>query len=44
MWQGLVFAEQAFELQDDGVPYLGHGAVERIFLREAAGQIGDDNA
>ena len=41
---GFAFALQAFEMQEDGVARLGHGVARRISRREAAGQIGDDDA
>ena len=36
--------EQTFEVQKNSLACLGHGLVKGISCREAAGQIGDDNA
>ncbi len=41
---GLAFALPVFEMQEDGVARLGHGAALGISRRETVGQIGDDDA
>ena len=41
---GFAFALQAFEMQEDGVARLGHGVALGISRREAAWQIGDNDA
>jgi len=42
--RGFAFVEQTFKMQEDGFAALSHGFVQAISRREAAGQIGDDNA